>query len=248
MTEAHHLCACGARYDQHTVPYWNDEFAWACGTGEPTSYGTEGAKCLRFTLATAPLPAGCAPDPLDQAAVRVAPDATAAAAGVDSHMVRLSDAKRIRDAAARANEDRYFRLLGEVARAHGALLKRLPNADSMGRPLDEQIAVACEHAFTQGSVHSLAQLPPEAADLLDEIAGAVELEPVEHIGELQAPGFDPVACIHDLINTAALAWMTDEADTRSWADVALDVLNDGSNWDVVRLYLAEAGLIPGSVR
>ena len=57
MTEAYHSCICGARFDEHTVPYWNDSKTGraTCAIGDPTSYGTEGARCLNFT-AVVPAP------------------------------------------------------------------------------------------------------------------------------------------------------------------------------------------------
>lgn len=114
MTEAHHRCAfCGVRYGDHHEDY---------------------SACPTFTLATVPLPAGCTPDPLDQAAVRVLPDATAAAAEVDSHMVRLSDAKRIRDEACqRSFEHGAIHAAAQIGEAFGPDLDAFSDPEEVGR-------------------------------------------------------------------------------------------------------------------
>jgi hypothetical protein len=190
VTEAHHLCVCGARFDQHTAPYWNDPKTGrpTCATGEPISHGTEGAKCLRFTLAAVPLPAGCAPDPLDQAAVRVLPDATAAAAEVDSHMVPLGVAKRIRDEAVAdltairnqaaidvnaIHDDHVANLKSELDGAHQtiadtarAIARHLPTGDDQYPSITAAIKAVHEHAYAQG-----------AADAVATVAAAIEDEP-----------------------------------------------------------------------
>lgn len=101
--------------------------------------------------AATPTPAPSA-DPMDAAAYRIATTADGPAV---TAVVPLADAIRIRDEA-------VAEVLGEAERALAAM--RAGHAAQI------------DQAFAKGAAHAIAQLPVTVADLLDEIADAVELD------------------------------------------------------------------------
>lgn len=126
----------------------------SAGVAEVDGAGTATGTAAATAAATAPAPSH--PDPMD-AAMFHAGDVVSG----NDRTVWLDDAKRIRDEA--------------VAEAfHKGQIHGYDAAQAEAQEL-------IEDAFTRGAAHAIGTLPPEVADLLDEIANAVDLDPVGEI-------------------------------------------------------------------
>jgi hypothetical protein len=105
-------------------------------------------------------------DPIDLAAIRILPDQLGYAAGVDSHVVPVSVAKRIRDeAVAKVNAelDGLYQALTDAARA---VAKYTPPGDEK-LSLAGAIKTVYEYGFLQGVANAMATI----SDALEEPVG-----------------------------------------------------------------------------